>query len=181
MKNLILIRHAKSSWDDPSLSDRERPLNSRGKRDAPAMGRLLREKDLLPDHILSSPAKRALKTAKMIAEEIDYPKKNIEVSEDIYEQDITALIELIGKLDDGFERVYLIGHNPELTDFVNRLTNAGIDNVPTCGVVSVEFSWPSWMDCALKGGRLALFERPVKHKGGAGYGEELQDTDIIGT
>ena len=181
MKNLILIRHAKSSWDDPSLSDRERPLNNRGKRDAPAMGLLLREKGLLPDHILSSPAKRALKTAKMIAEEIDYPKKRIEVNEDIYEQDINALIELIGKLDDGLKCVYLIGHNPELTDLVNRLTGAGIDNVPTCGIVSVEFSLSSWMDCALKGGKLALFERPAKPKPGTYSGEELQDTDIIGT
>ena len=181
MKNLILIRHAKSSWDDPSLTDRERPLNNRGKRDAPAMGLLLREKGLLPDHILSSPAKRALKTAKMIAEEIDYPKKRIEVNEDIYEQDINALIEIIGKLDDGLKCVCLIGHNPELTDLVNRLTGVGIDNVPTCGIVSVEFSLSSWMDCALKGGKLAMFERPAKPKPGTYSGEELQDTDIIGT
>lgn len=117
----------------------------------------------------------------MIAEEIDYPKKRIEVREEIYEQGINALIELIGKLDDGLKRVCLIGHNPELTDLANRLTGAGIHNVPTCGIVSVEFSLPSWRDCALKGGRLGLFERPAKPKAETYHGEELQDVDIIGT
>ena len=84
MKNLLLIRHAKSSWDDPLLSDQERPLNKRGKRDAPAMGLMLKEKGLHPDLILSSPAKRALKTAKLIAEAIDYPKKQCRHSQAVF-------------------------------------------------------------------------------------------------
>ena len=162
MKNLILIRHAKSSWDDASLTDRERTLNKRGKRDAPAMGRLLKEKGLRPDHILSSPAKRALKTAKLIAEQLDYPKKKIDTKDEIYGQGLDALVELIAGLDDGWDRVFLTGHNPELTELANRLIGAGIDNVPTCGVVSVVFSAQHWRDCAREGGRLAFFERPAK-------------------
>jgi phosphohistidine phosphatase len=181
MKNLLLIRHAKSCWDDPSLSDRERPLNKRGKRDAPGLGKLLKERGLHPDLILSSPAKRALKTAKLIAEELGYPKKQIEVREDIYGQGLDALVELIGELDDGLKKVFLIGHNPELTDLANRLSGAGIHSVPTCGIVSVEFSSPSWRECALKGGRLALFERPAKPEADTSHVEEFKAGDIIGT
>ncbi len=181
MKNLLLIRHAKSSWEDPMLSDQERPLNKRGKKDAPAMGRLLKEKNLPADLIVCSPAKRAFKTAKLIAEEMGYPKKRIEVREEIYEQGLDALIELIGKLEDSLDRVFLIGHNPELTDLANRLTGAGIENVPTCGIVSIEFPLSHWKDCALKGGKLALFERPAKQKVDTFHEEELPDADIIGT
>jgi len=160
MKNLILIRHAKSSWNDAALSDRARPLNKRGKRDAPQMGRLLKDKGLPPDAILSSPAKRALKTAKLIAAEIGYPKQRIDVREEIYEQSPAALVELVAGLEAGWNRVFLVGHNPELTDLANRLTGSNIENVPTGGIVSVEFSASSWRECAQEGGRLALFERP---------------------
>ncbi len=171
MKNLILIRHAKSSWDDPSLIDRERPLNKRGKRDAPCMGRMLKQRELPPDLILSSPAKRALKTAKLVAGEIGYPKKRIEVREEIYAQGVEALLKLLAGLDDARERVFMVGHNPELTDLANRLTGADIGNVPTCGVVSVEFNRNHWRDCVLEGGRLGFFERPPK-AGPDGMAEE---------
>ena len=181
MKNLLLIRHAKSSWNDPSLNDLDRTLNKRGKRDAPAMGRWLMEKNLVPDLILSSPAKRALKTAKLIAGELGYPNNQIEVRESSYIQGLDALIELIGGLDDGLARVVLVGHNPVLTDLANRLTGAGIHNVPTCGIVSVEFALPSWRDCAREGGRLALFERPAKPKAAPSQDEELAADDIVGT
>lgn len=164
MKNLLLIRHAKSSWDDASLGDRERRLNKRGKKDAPTLGRLLLEKGLQFDVLLSSPAKRAFKTAKLIAQEIDYPKKRIDIREALYEQGLEAMLEVIAGLDDGWQRVALVGHNPELTDLANRLSGAGIDNVPTCGLVSIEFSQVHWRDCAREGGRLAMFERPPKPK-----------------
>jgi phosphohistidine phosphatase len=164
MKNLLLIRHAKSSWDDASLSDRERPLNKRGKRDAPYMGKLLWKTGFQPDVVLSSPAKRALKTAKLIAEEIDYPKKKIDIREDIYAQGVEALLEIVAGLDDDWERVALVGHNPALTDLANRLSGAEIDNIPTCGLVLVEFVRPHWGDCAREGGALAWFERPPKTK-----------------
>jgi phosphohistidine phosphatase len=165
MKNLILIRHAKSSWDDALLTDRERTLNKRGKQDAPVMGQLLNEKGLNPNRILSSPAKRALKTAKLIAEEIGYPKKKIDIREEIYEQGQEELVQLIAGLDNDWDRVFLIGHNPVLTEVANRLIDVGgIENMPTCGVVSVEFSNQRWCDCVKEGGKLAFFERPPKAK-----------------
>lgn len=162
MKNLILIRHAKSSWDDPGLSDLERPLNKRGKRDAPVMGRLLKEQGLLPDLILASPAKRSLKTARKIAREVGYPKDRIQTRETIYLQGIDALMELIRALDDQNNRVFLIGHNPDLTDLANRLSGADIANVGTCNVVSIEFPFAFWREISENTGRLALFERPPK-------------------
>lgn len=164
MKNLILIRHAKSSWDDVSLDDRDRPLSKRGKKDAPRMGHLLKEKDLRPDRILSSPAKRALKTAQRIAKAIGYPKQDISLREEIYEHGLDALAAVVAGLDEDWDRVFLIGHNPNLTELANRLTGAHIDNIPTCGLVSIEFAADNWQDCARAGGQLALFERPAKKR-----------------
>jgi phosphohistidine phosphatase len=162
MKTLILIRHAKSSRDDPFLADRDRPLNKRGKRDAPYMGRLLNERGLVPDAMLSSPAKRALKTAKIVAEILGYPKKKIDIREDIYLQGIGALLELIAGLDDALEKVCLFGHNPDLTEMANHFTDARIDNIPTCGVALLEFDCAAWRECVQAKGRLAWFERPPK-------------------
>lgn len=162
MKNLILVRHAKSSWDDPTLPDQERPLSKRGKRDAPVMGRLLKQRGWVPDLILSSQATRAIKTANKLARELGYPKKRIEVREGIYLRGVDELVGLIAALDDHCQRVMLVGHNPEFTELAKRLTHAEIDNVPTCGVVSIVFEPASWKDCAHVGGRLEFFERPAK-------------------
>lgn len=160
MKNLILIRHAKSSWDNPAWSDLERPLNKRGKRDAPLMGRLLMQRGLFPDLILSSPAKRARKTAIKIAREVGYPRDKITIDESIYLQGMPEVIEFIRLQDDAHNRIYLIGHNPELTELANHLTRAGIENVPTCGVVSIEFPFSSWRRISDETGVLAFFECP---------------------
>lgn len=164
MKTLILIRHAKSSRDDPFLSDRERPLSKRGKRDAPYMARLLNERGPRPDLIVSSPAKRALKTAKIFAEILGYPKKRIRVSEEIYLQGLGALLETVAGLDDALETACLVGHNPDLTELLDRLAAAGIDDIPTCAITVVEFDAAAWRDCVqLRAqGRLAWFERPPK-------------------
>jgi phosphohistidine phosphatase len=162
MKNLLLIRHAKSSWDDVALSDRERPLNKRGKHDAPVMGQLLKEKNLMPDVIVSSPAKRALKTAKLIAEAVGYPKKQIDIRDAIYEHGLDALLELIAGLNDDGQRVFLVGHNPEITTLANRLSGADIENVPTCGIVSITFPQDHWREAVQTGGTLAFFARPPK-------------------
>lgn len=160
MKNLILIRHAKSSWDNPAWSDLERPLNKRGKRDAPIMGRLMKEQGLLPDLILTSPARRARKTASKIAKEVGYPKEQIIIAESIYLQGTTKLIELIGTQNDETNRIFLIGHNPEMTELASHLTRSNIDNVPTCGIVSIEFPFDSWRRVSEEAGILTLFERP---------------------
>lgn len=164
MKNLIVIRHAKSSWDEPALADLDRSLNPRGKRDAPLMGNLLKCRNLEPDRIVSSPAKRALKTAKLIGKEVGYDPAAIDVRESIYLQDVAILIELIHGLNDRWDRVYLVGHNPGLTDLVNLLAGEDIANIPTCGVASIEFAVDSWTHIMEGAGRLAFFDYPKRHR-----------------
>jgi phosphohistidine phosphatase len=163
MKNLVIIRHAKSSWDDPALADIDRPLNGRGKRDAPLMGGVLKSRGLRPDRIVSSPAKRARKTAKLLAHEVGYEPEAIDIRDSIYMEGVPALMALIQGLDDAWQRVYLIGHNPDLTDLVNKLAGENIENIPTCGMASIEFEVDSWAHIMAESGRLAFFDYPKRH------------------
>src|SRR6266576_332308 len=133
MKTLFLIRHAKSSWDDPALSDKDRPLSDRGRRDAPKMGKRLAKRDVKPDLILSSPARRALTTAEIIAKKLDYKLKHIVVDDRLYAGAVHDLLNVVHKLGDKLERVMLFGHNPELTEFAHRLSSE-ITRMPTCAV-----------------------------------------------
>jgi phosphohistidine phosphatase len=133
MKTLFLIRHAKSSWDDPALPDKDRPLGDRGRRDAPKMGKRLAKRDVKPDLILSSPARRALKTAEIIAKKLDYKLKDIVVDDRLYASAVHDLLNVIHKLGDKLERVILFGHNPELTELAHRLSSE-ITHMPTCAV-----------------------------------------------
>src|SRR5688500_4533393 len=115
LKTLVLVRHAKSSWKDASLPDRDRPLNRRGKRDAPEMGRRLAQLVGTPDLIVSSPAARALATARVFAEAVDYPVDGIREEERIYEAAPTEILDVIRDIDDDVDGVPLFGHNPGLT------------------------------------------------------------------
>ena len=143
MKTLLLVRHAKSSRDDPTLPDKERPLNDRGKRDAPKMGERLAKLDVKPDLILSSPAIRALATAELIAKKLDYKAKDIVADERLYATTATALLEVIHQLDDKPKRVMLFGHNPELTELAHRLSSE-ITDMRTCAVAEFCFATTSW-------------------------------------
>ena len=119
MKTLFLIRHAKSSWDDPALPDKDRPLGDRGRRDAPKMGKRLAKRDVKPDLILSSPARRAFTTAEIMAKKLDYKLKHIVVDDRLYAGAVHDLLNVIHKLGDKLERVMLFGHNPELTELAH--------------------------------------------------------------
>jgi phosphohistidine phosphatase len=143
VKTLILVRHAKSSWKHPELPDLLRPLNKRGKRDGPMMGERLSKREIEPDVILSSPATRAMVTAKIIAQELGHPQDEIRVDERLYGASAFELLEIIQALNDRLDCVMLFGHNPGLTDLANDL-GGDIDNVPTCGVVEMEFDTDSW-------------------------------------
>ena len=121
MKTLFLIRHAKSSWDDTALPDKDRPLGDRGRRDAPKMGKRLAKRDVKPDLILSSPARRALTTAEIVAKKLDYKLKDIVVDDRLYAGAVHDLLNVIHKVGDKLERVMLFGHNPELTELAHRL------------------------------------------------------------
>src|SRR5258705_4002883 len=138
MRTLFLVRHAKSSWDDTALPDKDRPLNDRGKRDAAKMGERLAKFELKPDLILSSPANRALTTAEIIAKKLDYKLKHIVMDNRLYAVDADDLLDVIRKLRDKSKRVMLFGHNPELTELAHRLSSK-ITRMPTCAVAGFTF------------------------------------------
>ena len=146
MKTLILVRHAKSDWGNPSLSDFDRPLNERGKRDAPVMAKRLLDKKIKIDQIIASPAKRAAKTAKYFAEAFDYKKDKIDFKEKLYLAEPAAFFAAIEKANDKHESIALFSHNFGITDFANMLTNTRIDNIPTCGVFAVKADCEKWED-----------------------------------
>ena len=168
MKTLVLIRHAKSSWKDASLADRDRPLNDRGKRDAPEMGRRLAVWGGPPDLIVSSPAARALATARVIAEAVGYPVDRIREDERIYMAGPAELLEAIHDLDDGDDRVFLFGHNPGLTDLVDALSEPALENVPTCGIVELQLTGDRWADLSRKTVRRTGFHTPKDEERGKG-------------
>jgi phosphohistidine phosphatase len=145
MKTLFLVRHAKSSKDDPTLPDKERPLNDRGMQDAPKMGQRLAKLGVDLDLIVSSPARRALATAEIIAKKLDYKFKDIVVDERLYESSADQLLEVIRGLGGKPKHVMLFGHNPEFGELAHRLSSK-ITDMPTCGVAEFEFDIKSWSD-----------------------------------
>ena len=164
MKKLYLIRHAKSSWADLSLQDFDRPLNKRGKRDAPFMGKKLAERNIRPDLIMSSSAKRAKKTAKIVAKAMAYPKKEIYFTEAIYQADEDELFRIVRSCDDRVTTLFVVGHNFEITDFAVSLSGEQIANIPTCGIAAMEFAFASWQQLKANTGRLLFFDYPKKYK-----------------
>lgn len=160
MKTLILIRHAKSSWADHDLSDFDRPLNERGLRDTPRMGKRFKEKGITPDKLITSPANRALTTCTLFAETIEFPKQNIKTEERLYHADEEEILDIVQNLKEPDDVVILFGHNPGFTDFVNRLMNIRIDNVPTCGIVACKLPVKQWKDVAWHSGQLLFFDFP---------------------
>ena len=162
MKRLVVIRHAKSSWKDPGLRDFERPLNKRGKADAPEMGRRLALRSLIPDRLLASPAKRAIRTAEIIAGAIGFPAERIIRVDPLYGAGVADLVGILQGLDDSEETVYLVGHNPGLTDLVNFVCSAFLDNLPTCGVFCADFDISSWKEIGRHRGKCLFMDFP-KH------------------
>lgn len=156
-KTLYLLRHAKSSWKDTTLSDFDRPLNKRGKRDAPLMAKLMKQKKIHPDIILSSPARRAKSTAKYFAGALD---SKLLLDEAIYEASPSTLKRVILEAFETYDKVMLVGHNPSLTILCNALCDYDIDNLPTAGIVGIEFT-PGDLDK----GKMIFFEYPKKELG----------------
>jgi len=141
---LLLIRHAKSSWDDPQVDDHDRPLNERGLRNAPEMGKRIRECRVSLDALISSTAMRARTTAEIIAGSIDWPIKRISFDSNLYHASATELQNYVGSLSNDFSGVALFGHNPGMTSLTVNLWGLPIDNIPTCGMVRLEFLENSW-------------------------------------
>ncbi len=162
MKKLFIIRHAKSSWKDFSLDDFDRPLNKRGKLNAPFMGEILKEKNVVPDIIISSPALRAKTTAKIIAKKVKYSQKII-FKKDIYEIGESAIEKILKKLDDENSVVFLFGHNPDLNMLAEEYV--GFDeNISTCGIVEIEFDCKRWKDISSENAKFISFDYPKRYK-----------------
>src|SRR4029078_10615591 len=145
-KILLLVRHAKSSWDDPSLSDFERPLNERGKKDAPEMAKRLNSKKIRIDAFVSSRAKRARQTCKYFTKEFDPKKKNIVREPKLYEANEQSFYEVIEGFKDKWDSVAVFSHNPGITSFANSLTADGVDDMPTCSVFAVKVDTDTWKE-----------------------------------
>ena len=163
MKKLYLARHAKSSWKEQDLDDFERPLNKRGKRDAPFIGQKLKEKNILPDLIISSPARRAITTAKKLAEQMGYPEEKIVEDENIYEAGGGELLSIIQRVDDKHNSLMMVGHNPAFTSLHNYIADQYIDNIPTCSVAFIELNVESWKEVEPNTGTLVDFLYPKKY------------------
>jgi phosphohistidine phosphatase len=165
MKTLIVVRHAKSSWDDFSIDDIDRPLNDRGKKDAPTMGKRLREKIKKIDAFISSPAKRAKKTASLFMKEFEEDPDDLTIEQQLYPGGVGAFYGTIANIADKHDTVALFSHNPGVTDFVNTLTNHRIDNMPTCSVFAVRSDIKHWKDFKDAKHQLLLLDYPKKEHG----------------
>jgi phosphohistidine phosphatase len=146
MKTLVIVRHAKSSWDDPFLSDHQRPLAKRGLRDAPLMGAILADWGPPVDRVISSSAVRALKTAELVTGEMGLPWDEIQIEEDLYHATEYEMLDIIREQEDYLDGLLLFGHNPGMTYLVNDLSDLDLENLPTCGVVILQFDVDSWAE-----------------------------------
>lgn len=160
-RTLVMIRHAKSSWANPLQSDFERPLNERGEHDAPMMGGRLKQRNILPDLIISSTAKRAKQTAKKIAKEVGYDESAIEWHDKLYHCIPQVFEEVLYEVDDAVKTVFIVAHNPGITSFVNSLSHSfGTDNMPTCGIAAAHFNAREWNEFGKAEKKVFLFDYP---------------------
>jgi phosphohistidine phosphatase len=160
-RRLILIRHAKSSWDHPDLEDFERPLNARGRRDAPRMAEHLRASGLKPDRLLSSPALRAVSTARAFAAGLSMDLRDVALDSRIYEASAGELCAVVHSQPDEARTLMLFGHNPGISQFARWLcAESAVSDVPTCAVIELEFDIDRWSQLAPGQARLAGYHVP---------------------
>jgi phosphohistidine phosphatase len=161
MKTLYLMRHAKSSWSFDDLTDEQRPLNDRGRDDAPRMGQALAKRNIKLDLIISSGAVRAMTTAALVAKELDYPHERIEVRPEIYHAEVPMLLDVVRSCPDTANSVLLVGHNNGISEFVNVLSPDAIhEELPTAGVVCLHFHTETWATVDQANSEFYFFDRP---------------------
>ncbi|MBI9037851.1 MAG: histidine phosphatase family protein [Bacteroidales bacterium] len=145
MKTIFIVRHGKSSWDFPELSDKKRPLLKKGINRTKKIGKYLSDNNIKVDLIISSPAVRAFETARIIAKEINYPKEKIEINNSIYESNEENILVIIESLPNEINSIMIFGHNPAFTYFSNYFLEDKLDWLPTSGTVSISFQTDDWM------------------------------------
>ncbi|MEJ2053910.1 MAG: histidine phosphatase family protein [Calditrichaceae bacterium] len=163
MKSLLLVRHAKSSWQYPGLTDFERPLNKRGHRDAPFMGELLLKRNAVPDLIISSPATRAITTARYFAENMKYSLEKIRTDERLYDASVNDITKVIYETDNTVESLMIVSHNPGLTETADRLSGKIFENIVTSAVMAIQFDAESWDKINSKNADVEFYEYPKKY------------------
>ena len=160
MKSLLLIRHAKSSWTSDALNDFDRPLNDRGKKEAPEMAKRLIKNKITIDCFVSSPARRAMKTAKLFIKEFGKNESEIILIPELYHSSVQTFFKVISGLDDNYQTAAIFSHNPGITELANLLTEMQIDNMPTCGVFAVRAPVRRWSEFANAKKELWFFNYP---------------------
>ncbi|BBO78363.1 phosphohistidine phosphatase SixA [Desulfosarcina widdelii] len=163
---MFLVRHAKSSWKDPRLSDHQRPLNKRGKKAASEMARRLKRLGVKPDVIVSSDARRALDTAAAMAEGLGLSKEVVRPMPELYGAASKEILEIVLRFDDNWQQVMVVGHNPGFTELANRFYPHFIANVPTAGVVELRFDAPSWRHIRRDNLEFSRFDFPKNKESG---------------
>lgn len=162
MKTLYMLRHAKSSWDDPELKDFERPLAKRGLNDLPVMAERFKSRGGELDYLVCSPAVRTKTTAQMWAKEIGFPSDEVGSNPELYFAGSNMLLKAASLVDDECAAAMLVCHNPAITEFVNEMANSEIDNIPTCGLVELRLPIDSWADIEFGSAELIEFDYPKK-------------------
>lgn len=163
MKTIFFNRHAKSDWSNSGLSDFDRPLNNRGFRDAPIMGKRLKDRRESIDLFVSSPANRAINTARLIAAECDYPLEKIKEVQRLYLPSTRDFLDTISEMEESCGSIILFAHNPGITEVVEYLTTETIGNMPTCGIAKIEFPYASsWQEISGSAGNMVFFDFPKK-------------------
>ncbi|WP_026969464.1 SixA phosphatase family protein [Algoriphagus terrigena] len=161
MKKLILIRHAKSAWDDPSLSDHDRPLAERGLEDAPKMAKRLNKRGIQADLMISSSALRAKDTAKFVAKELGYPKDKIILESSLFHASPHSILKHLRTQDDRHNTILIFGHNPGFTDLVTYL-GGETDNLPTSGQYGFKLKSEHWADLKPETVEVWFYDYPKK-------------------
>ena len=165
MKTLYLLRHAKSSWDDPDLKDFERPLNARGLRDIPVMADRFNSRKGSIDCIVCSPAMRTKTTARLFSEAVAFKGETIVSNPQLYFAGVGMFLKATKLMDGSCSSAMLVGHNPAITEFVNAMTGErgeAIENIPTCGLVQMVLEIDDWAEASLGTARLIEFDFPKK-------------------
>lgn len=162
MKTLYLLRHAKSSWDDPDLDDFDRPLNHRGKKDAPKMGKRLRKAGAAISFICSSPAARAITTARLAGEELSIPKNAIREERKLYHAGPDGILAIVQSFSEEIDTVMIVGHNPGLTEFADELLNEDLGNIPTAGIVGAKLNVATWKEVRWGSGKMEFYDYPKR-------------------
>lgn len=165
MLRLILLRHGKSGWDDPSLDDFDRPLAPRGLRNVPEMGRRLVRRGLTPELILTSTAVRALSTARAVARELGYREDRLVEAPELYLASPAVILAAVRQAPDSARTLMVVGHNPGLTALANMLDDVRLDNMPTAGMLCTGFDAPGWADIEPAQARFEWFDYPKKQPG----------------